>query len=308
MVTYLYSIAINSLTESQKRGCTSEYGEETPKVSPIVCANSSTRRPPQLANSSTPSSSEVLGSYSTHAAIKSSAISGKQRALPSRVVAPPEEIIDPTVDSPDIHVIIPPPIQTRFFRSGVLKIKSVSSKALSVMDVTSAAEPIVLPDGDSDDIVPLRDLISRDGSIVMKPREEPAQVSSETLVNDPNEISSSVSTLMLSRGPVSSRLPLDTHDKPRRVLSAHWNSSLITVSMRGFVESLGMPQLVLQHNLRRPTAPTQESVDDACILHAGDTSVVILAHAREEKQISYLTFETSRVSIRGCSQSPFKPI
>jgi hypothetical protein len=42
MVTYLYSIMINSLTESQKRGYTSVYGEETPKVSPIVCASSST--------------------------------------------------------------------------------------------------------------------------------------------------------------------------------------------------------------------------------------------------------------------------
>lgn len=267
---------------SMKKGYTSVYGEETPK----------------LANSSTPSSSEVvIGSYSTHAAIpqkKSSAILGKRRVLPSRVVAPPEEIIDFTVDSPDTHAIVSPPMRTRFFRSGLLKIKSVSSKAPSVMDVTSAAEPIVLPDGDSDDIVPLRDLISRDGSMVTKPRKEPAQVSSETLVSGPNEISSSVSALMLGRGPGSSRLPLDTHDKPRRVLNAHWNSSLITVSMRGFVESLGMPNLVLQHNLRRPTAPTQESVDDACILHAGDTSVVVLAHAREEKQISYLTSRTSR--------------
>ncbi|KAG2146637.1 WD40-repeat-containing domain protein [Suillus clintonianus] len=99
---------------------------------------------------------------------------------------------------------------------------------------------------------------------------------------------------MFSTGPGPSRVPLDTHDKPRRVLSAHWNSSLITVSMRGFVESLDMPSLVFQHNLRRPTAPAQESVDDACVLHAGDTSVVVLAHAREEKQISYLTFQTSR--------------
>ncbi|KAG1892660.1 WD40-repeat-containing domain protein [Suillus subluteus] len=278
-------------------GCESGYGEETPKVSPIVGASSSTRRLPQLARSSTPSSSEVvLGSYPTHIAIpriKSSAIPGKQRAFLSRVVAPPEEIIDLTVDPLDTRVIIPPPTPTRFFRSGVLKIKSVSSKAPSATDVTSAAEPIVLLDSDSDDIVPLRDLISRDGSTVAKSREGPVQASFETLVNGPNEISS-VPALVLSPGPGPSRLPLDTHDKPRRVLSAHWNSSLITVSMRGFVESLGMPNLVLQHNLRRPTAPTQESVDDACILHAGDTSVVVLAHAREEKQISYLTSQTSR--------------
>jgi hypothetical protein len=179
---------------------------------------------------------------------------------------------------------------TRFFRSGVLKIKSVSSEAPPAMDAISAAEPIILLDNDSDDIVP----VSRDDSMVAKSREEPVQVSSEMLVNSPNEISSSVPALMLSPGPGPSRLPLDTHDKPRRVLSAHWNSSLITVSMHGFIESLGMPNLVFQHNIRRPTAPTQESVDDACILHAGDTSVVVLAHAREEKQISYLTFQTSR--------------
>jgi WD40 repeat protein len=172
------------------------------------------------------------------------------------------------------------------------------------MDAISAAEPIILLDNDSDDIVP----VSRDDSMVAKSREEPVQVSSEMLVNSPNEISSSVPALMLSPGPGPSRLPLDTHDKPRRVLSAHWNSSLITVSMHGFIESLGMPNLVFQHNIRRPTAPTQESVDDACILHAGDTSVVVLAHAREEEQISYLTFQTSRVSVRRCSLSPFKSI
>lgn len=267
-------------------------------------ASSSTRRLPQLAKSSTPASFEVLGSYSTHAAIpqiKGSAIPGKQRAFPSRVVSPPEEIIDLTVDPPDTHAIVPPPTLTRFFRSGVLKINSVSSSAPSPMDVTSAAEPIVIPDRDSDDIVPLKDLISTGGSMVAKSLKEPA------LVNGPNEISSSDPALVLSTRP-GSRLLLDAHDKPRRILSAHWNSSLITVSMRGFVESLGMPNLVLQHNLRRPTAPTQESVDDACILHAGDTSVVVLAHAREEKQISYLTFQTSRVSICGCSLSPFKSI
>jgi hypothetical protein len=42
MVTYLYSTMINSLTKLQKKGYTSVYGEETPKVSPIVCASSST--------------------------------------------------------------------------------------------------------------------------------------------------------------------------------------------------------------------------------------------------------------------------
>ncbi|KAG1780186.1 WD40-repeat-containing domain protein [Suillus placidus] len=141
--------------------------------------------------------------------------------------------------------------------------------------------------------------------MVAKSQKEPAQVSSEPLGNGPNEISSSVPALILSPGPGPSRLPLDTHDKPRRVLSAHWDSSLITVSMHGFVESLGMPNLVFQHNLRRPTAPTQESVDDACILHAGDTSVVVLGHAREEKQISYLTFQTSRGTNFGVADRPW---
>lgn len=262
-------------------GCTSGYGEETPNVSPTVGASTSIRRLSQLAKS-TPSSLEVVsGSHSTHAVTS------------SRVVASLEEIIDLTVDHSDTHVISRPPIPTRFFRTGVLKINSVSSKASSAMGVTSAAQPVVLSDSDFDDIVPLRDLISRDGSVLAKSRES-GQVSSETPVNGPNEISSSVSPLMLSPGPGFTHLPLDTHDKPRRVLGAHWNSSLITVSMRGFVGSLGMPNLVFQHNLHRPTAPTQESVDDACMLHAGDTSVVVLAHAREEKQISYLTFPTSR--------------
>ncbi|KAG2058868.1 hypothetical protein BDR06DRAFT_950108 [Suillus hirtellus] len=286
-------------------GCASVYGEETSKVSPVVGASSSTRR---LAKSSTPASLEVLGSYSTHAAIpqiKGSAIPGEQRAFPSRVVSPSEEIIDLTVDPPDTHVIVPPPTLTRFFRSGVLKINSVSSNAPSPMDVTSAAEPIVIPDSDFDDIVPLRDLISTGGSMVAKSPKEPAQVFSETLVNGPNEISSSDPALVLSTRPGPSRLLLDAHDKPRRILSAHWNSSLITVSMRGFVESLGMPNLVHQHNLRRPAAPTQESVDDACILHAGDTSVVVLAHAREEKQISYLTFQTSRGTNFGVVNRPW---
>ncbi|KAG0705476.1 WD40-repeat-containing domain protein [Suillus ampliporus] len=185
-------------------------------------------------------------------------------------------------------------MSTRFFRSGVLKIKSTSSKTPSAMVVTSAVEPIVLPDSDSDDNVPLRELVGRDGGTTAKSREEPTRAFSQTLPNDSNELLPPFLALMINPGPGPSRVPLDTHDKPRRVLIADWDSSLITVSMRGFVESLDMPSLVVRHNLRRPTAPAQESVDDACIVHAGDTSVVVLAHAREETQISYLTFQTHR--------------
>jgi hypothetical protein len=91
------------------------------------------------------------------------------------------------------------------------------------------------------------------------------------------------------------------HDKPRSVLNASWDSSLVAVSMRGSVESLDISTLEFRRNLRKPAAPAQEFIDDACVLHAGDTSIIILAHAREEKQISYLTSQSCNVCFRGYS-------
>ncbi|OAX42887.1 hypothetical protein K503DRAFT_682389 [Rhizopogon vinicolor AM-OR11-026] len=163
------------------------------------------------------------------------------------------------------------------------------------MNITYAAELNVLRDNnDSDDDVSLREIISgeSESTSATKPREDGilTRASSQTPRNGPSEHISPIPALTLT--PVSSRIPLDTHDKPRRVLNADWNSSVVTVSMRGFVESLDTSSLEFRRNLRKPAAPAQESVDDACVLHAGDTSVVILAHAREEKQISCLTFQS----------------
>ncbi|KAG1753850.1 WD40-repeat-containing domain protein [Suillus paluster] len=148
-------------------------------------------------------------------------------------------------------------------------------------------------------------LIGGEGCVAAKSREEPTHASSRTLPNDQNELLPVIPALILSPAPGPSRVPLDAHDKPRRVLIADWNSTLISVSMHGFVESLDMPSLVSRHNLCRPTAPAQESVDDACILHTGDSSVVVLAHAREEKQISYLISQTCRGTSRRVVDRPW---
>jgi len=291
-----------------KQSHTSAYGG----VIPVEDAGSSAAKMPHPVTSSMPSSSKVvLDFYPTDVALSQTqnfAVPGNQKAFPSRAVPPPEEIIDLTVDPPDAHVNIPLIMQTRFFRSGVLKIKSASSKTPTAMDVTSAAETGVLLDSDFDGDVPLREHIIGEDYSTANPREERTRASSQILPNDPSELSLPIPALILGLTPGASRVPLDTHDKPRRILGADWNSSLITVSMRGFVESLDISSLVFQRNLRRPAAPAQESVDDACVLHAGDTSIVILAHAREEKQISYLSFQSCRVSIRGDPSPSFKHV
>lgn len=231
---------------------------------------------------------------------------GNRTAVPSQVIALPEEIIDITSDP---LVNIPPVMRPRFFRSGVLKIKPISSKTPSAMDITSAAKANVSPDNnDSDDDVSSRELISRGSNSGTKPREEGRRIraSSQMLQDSANEHISPIPALIPTPG--SSRIPLDMYDKPRRVLNADWISSLVTVSMRGFVESLDTSSVEFRHNLRKPAVPTQEFVDDACVLHAGDTSMVILAHAREEKQISYLTFESCKVCFRKNSSRSFKPV
>jgi len=232
---------------------------------------------------------------------------GNRTAVPSQVIALPEEIIDITVDFPDPLVNTPLVMQPRFFRSGVLKIKPISSKTPSAMDVASAAESNVSPDNnDSDDNDSSRELISRGDSLGTRPREEGRRIraSSQTPQDSANEHISPIPALIPIPG--SSRIPLDTHDKPRRVLNADWISSLVTVSMRGFVESLDASSVEFSHNLRKPVVPAQEFVDDACILRAGDTPMIILAHAREEKQISYLTFESCKVGFRKNLSRSFK--
>lgn len=301
--------------ESQKRGRT--YDGDSLEVIPIedaleLQAGSSVARMPQPVTPSTSSSSKV-GSYHTGIAwsqTQSFALPSNQRAVQPRTILPSEEIIECTADSPNAPVNIPLGMQPRFFRSGVLKIMPTSSlKTPPTMDVTSAAESSVLREINvSDDDVSLRELISRESNLTTRPREDGSRTlaSSQTPRNGPSETILPFTALVL--GSRSSRMPLDTHDKPRCVLIADWISSLFTVSMRGIVESLDISSLEFGRNLHKPAAPAQESVDDACLLHAGDTSIVILAHAREEKQISYLKFQNCKVCFRGYSSRSFKPV
>jgi len=238
----------------------------------------------------------VLDSYQTVSSSqqRSFILPGDRNAVPSRPVFPAEEIIGHIADPPDAPANIPLEMRPRFFRSGVLKITPTPSRTPSELNATFAAESNVLRDNNafSDDIS-IRDLATGESNFARTPQKDEtrAPVPSQTMLPIPSSIIT----------PVSSRIPLDMYDKPRCVFAADWNSSMFTVSMRGFVESLDISSLKFKRNLRKPAAPAQEFVDDACLLHAGDTSIIVLAHAREEKQISYLTFQNGEVCFRGSS-------
>ncbi|KAF9246943.1 hypothetical protein BU15DRAFT_38870 [Melanogaster broomeanus] len=91
------------------------------------------------------------------------------------------------------------------------------------------------------------------------------------------------------------RLPLGSHDKPRRVL--HDPSSIHIVTAHGVVDQVSeIGGLKLCRNIRSPVLPLGEFVEDACILSLQDASAVVLAHSREEDQLTLLASRYGQVS------------
>ncbi|KAG9317206.1 hypothetical protein JVU11DRAFT_1399 [Chiua virens] len=91
-------------------------------------------------------------------------------------------------------------------------------------------------------------------------------------------------------------LPLGSHDKPRRVL--HDDIFTYVVTAHGVVDRInGTSVLKWDRNIRSPSSPFEEFVDDACILSHQEEPVIIFGHAREQDQISLLTSGRGQVNI-----------
>ncbi|KAF7355187.1 WD-REPEATS-REGION domain-containing protein [Mycena sanguinolenta] len=84
------------------------------------------------------------------------------------------------------------------------------------------------------------------------------------------------------------RIPFRTpQDKLRRFLSSSSPVSSLIVSMHGTLE--GVDVVSRKHWLiTTGPIPTKEAVDDACIVAAGNRTVVILGHSRDNQQLSLI--------------------
>lgn len=95
-------------------------------------------------------------------------------------------------------------------------------------------------------------------------------------------------------------LPLGPHDKPRRILHAH--DSIYIVTAHGIIDQVGTSSVLqLDHNIRSPSLPYEELVDDACILYQQGDPVIILGHAREQGQIALLSMGHGQVNTTSSS-------
>lgn len=92
-------------------------------------------------------------------------------------------------------------------------------------------------------------------------------------------------------------LPLESHDRFRRIVNIH-DFSRIVVTMHGFISRVRDTILSRRfETLWSPSIPTYEHVDDACLIHSGhDTVSVVLAHAREDAQLTVLSLKDNQVS------------
>ncbi|KAF9221857.1 hypothetical protein BS17DRAFT_784080 [Gyrodon lividus] len=143
---------------------------------------------------------------------------------------------------------------------------------------------------DSDLDVPLSDLIYRhDDSSTTRAghsRGQPIVLDDEPeVLLSPTDEDSWVLGTSLVCG--NSRLPLGCRDKPRRVL--HDPSATYIVTAHGIVDQVsGAGALKLRRSIRSPVLPFEEFVEDACILPFQGESAVVLAHTREENQLTLL--------------------
>ncbi|KAI6047348.1 WD40-repeat-containing domain protein, partial [Pisolithus marmoratus] len=92
------------------------------------------------------------------------------------------------------------------------------------------------------------------------------------------------------------RLPLELHDRFRRIVNTDVFSHIV-VTMHGFIDRIREINSSRRCQvLWSPSVPTQEHVDDACLLRSSrDTVAIVLAHAREDAQLTFLTLKDNQV-------------
>lgn len=91
-------------------------------------------------------------------------------------------------------------------------------------------------------------------------------------------------------------LSLGPYDRPRRILHEHDFTYVVTA--HGIIDQIGATSMLkLDHNIRSPSLPFEESIDDACILSHQGRPVIIFGHAREQNQITLLSLGHGQVSI-----------
>ncbi|KAH0839660.1 hypothetical protein J3R83DRAFT_580 [Lanmaoa asiatica] len=90
-------------------------------------------------------------------------------------------------------------------------------------------------------------------------------------------------------------LSLGPYDKPRRVL--HDDDFAYVVTAHGIIDQVGtMSVLKFDRNIRSPSLPSEEFVDDACILSHQGEPIIALGQAREQTQIAFLNLGHGQVS------------
>lgn len=126
--------------------------------------------------------------------------------------------------------------------------------------------------------------------------------------------------------PEDLRIPQEKYDKTRRVLLSPSRAQLMSVTMHGIVDNANLSPLwsgyfigfsdfclFMGHNnrhkscARTPANPTQERIDDACVVRRADGFMVVLGHARDNAQISLLAgADNDKVglSLPPCSSVP----
>ncbi|KIK81868.1 hypothetical protein PAXRUDRAFT_832556 [Paxillus rubicundulus Ve08.2h10] len=92
------------------------------------------------------------------------------------------------------------------------------------------------------------------------------------------------------------RLPLGSRDRPRRVL--HDRSFVHVVTAHGVIDQVSETggALELRRDILSPVLPFEEFVEDACVLPLQDVSAIVLAHAREENQLTLLASTSGQIS------------
>ncbi|KAJ7904400.1 WD40-repeat-containing domain protein [Mycena olivaceomarginata] len=93
------------------------------------------------------------------------------------------------------------------------------------------------------------------------------------------------------------RIPFRTpQDKLRRFLCGTSPASSLLVSMHGTLEGVEVASRKHWLVAQGPT-PIKEAVDDACVVADGNRSIVILAHSRDEQQLSLINLTNAASAI-----------
>ena len=91
-------------------------------------------------------------------------------------------------------------------------------------------------------------------------------------------------------------LSLGPHDRPRRIL--HDRDFTYVVTAHGIIDQVGATSMLkFDRNIRSPSLPSEEFIDDACILPRQGGAVIVLGHAREQNQVTFLNLEHGQVNI-----------